>query len=334
MKISYYLPSERLTNAELEKLYNDPSWTANKIFRKTGIISRPIASDSELVSDLAVNAAQKLFLEHSVDPSEIDFILLCTQSPDYLLPTTACMVQSRLGIPTSAGALDFNLGCSGFIYGLALAKGLLSSNIAKNILLITSETYTKHIYPLDRSTRTIFGDAAAAVLIRKEDVSKIGEFILGTDGTGSHNLIIPAGGMAKKSDPTTAIVKKDASGNFRTLDNLFMNGPEIYAFTMRIVSKMVEDVLIKNNVTIEDIDYVIFHQANAFMLETLRDSLNIPEVKFCIDVEDTGNTVSPTIPIAIKRSAENGYLSKHINAKILIAGFGVGYSWGATIIDI
>ena len=158
--VSYYLPEKVVSNDDLVKDF--PEWSVDKIAGKIGIKSRHIAADAEFVSDMAVNAAQKLFNEHNISPGEIDYILLCTQSPDYFLPTTACLVQDRLGIPTTAGAIDFNQGCSGYIYGLSLAKGLIFGNIAKNILLITSETYSKHINKADKGNRTIFGDAASA----------------------------------------------------------------------------------------------------------------------------------------------------------------------------
>ncbi|NCC97412.1 MAG: 3-oxoacyl-ACP synthase, partial [Synergistales bacterium] len=157
MHFAYFTNSATINNADLEAVYSDPSWTAKKILRKTGIASRPIAGEM-LVSDMAVKAAESLFEEYDIDRNSIDYLLLCTQSPDYYLPTTACMVQDRLGLPTSIGALDFNLGCSGFVYGLSMAKGLIAGGVAKKVLLITSETYTKHIHPMDRSTRTIFGD--------------------------------------------------------------------------------------------------------------------------------------------------------------------------------
>lgn len=333
IKITYYLPQHILYNEELETLYKSPSWTSSKIFRKTGIKSRPTARE-ELVSDMAVKAAQKLFNEYGIQPADIDFILLCTQSPDYFLPTTACIVQDRLGIPTTAGAMDYNLGCSGYIYGLAQAKGLLSIGAAENVLLITAETYTKYIHPFDRSTRTIFGDAASATLITSNDAGVIGKFVFGTDGSGAQNLIVPASGMARKRDETTSAAETDSSGNIRSADNLYMNGPEIFAFTLRTVPPMIRAALKKNNLTLGDVDYFILHQANAFILETLRDNLKIPEDKFCIDLEYLGNTVSSTIPIALKRSLTNGFLSDKKNACVLIAGFGVGYSWGATILKI
>ncbi len=334
MYISYYLPEQKLTNAELENVYSNPSWTASKIYRKTGIKSRHIAG-SELVSDMAVKAAQNLFDEYGVSPHDVDFVLLCTQSPDYFLPTTACIVQERLGIPTPVGAMDYNLGCSGYVYGLAIAKGLLCAGIANNVLLITSETYTKHINPLDRSTRTVFGDGASATFLTKDDISsRIGEFVLGTDGKGAPNLIIPAGGMAQPKNAETSIAKEDQSGNMRSAENIYMNGPEIYAFTLRAVPTLISKTLSKNNLTMERIDYVVLHQANKLVLTSLRDKLDIPDDKFCIDVEELGNTVSSTIPIAIKRAMTRVPEKFKLGSKILIAGFGIGYSWGGTVITI
>lgn len=333
MYISYYLPEDKLTNEALETVYANPSWTASKIYRKTGIKSRHIASN-ELVSDMAVKAAHNLFTEYGVSPQDVDFILLCTQSPDYFLPTTVCIVQECLGIPTSAGAMDYNLGCSGYIYGLAVAKGLLCTGVAKSVLLITSEMYTKHIHPLDRSTRTVFGDGASATFLTKDDINSMGEFVLGTDGKGVPNLIIPAGGMAHPKTNETSIAKEDQSGNIRSEENIYMNGPEIYAFTLRTVPDLISETLSKNNLTMEQIDYVVLHQANKLVLTSLRDKLDIPDEKFCIDVEELGNTVSSTIPIAIKRAMTRVPEKVKPGSKILIAGFGVGYSWGGTVITM
>ncbi len=333
MYISYYLPEDKLTNEALETVYANPSWTASKIYRKTGIKSRHIAAN-EFVSDMAVKSAQNLFAEYGVSPQEVDFVLLCTQSPDYFLPTTACIVQDRLGIPTSAGAMDYNLGCSGYIYGLAVAKGLLCAGVAKNVLLITSETYTKHIHPLDRSTRTVFGDGASATFLTNDDINDIGEFVLGTDGKGAPNLIIPAGGMAQPKTAETSMEKEDQSGNIRSEENIYMNGPEIYAFTLRTVPDLIHETLSKNSLTMEQIDYVVLHQANKLVLTSLRDKLDIQNEKFCIDVDGLGNTVSSTIPIAIKRAMSRVPEKFTPGSKTLIAGFGVGYSWGGTVITM
>ena len=331
MLFQFALGEQSVPNEDLSVLYNDSKWSATKIYRKTGIRSRPVVKN-ELVSDLAVGAAERLFEEHGVDRSTVDFLLLCTQSPDYFLPTTACLVQDRLGLPTSIGALDFNLGCSGFVYGLSLAQGLLSTGAASKILLIMSETYTRHIHPMDKSTRTIFGDGAAATLLDKEDIPRIGKFVLGTDGSGAPNLIVPSGGMACPRSAETAKEETDEAGNVRSMDNIYMNGPEIFSFTLRAVPDLVRRTLERNELSPEEIDLYVFHQANRFILENLRDRLEIPEERFCIDVEETGNTVSATIPIALRNALDNGLIRE--GSKVLIAGFGVGYSWGATVLRL
>jgi len=325
--ISYYLPETILSNQYLSELF--PDWPAEKIITKTGIAERRIAGKDEFVSTMAVKAAQQLFTEHNINAADIDFILLCTQSPDYFLPTTACLVQDALGIPTTAGALDFNLGCSGYIYGLSLAKGLILTEDVKNVLLITSETYSKHLGAADKSVRTIFGDAAAATLISGTGGGgNIQKFALGTDGKGAKNLIVKAGAMRQ---PLSAAVLENGRESDSGDDRLYMNGAEIFTFTLRAVPDLVTLVLKKNKLDLEEIDLFIFHQANKYMLDHLRKKLGIPEEKFFIHMEDCGNTVSSTIPIALKHA-----LAQHkikAGAKVLLAGFGVGYSWGATIIQ-
>lgn len=159
--INYYLPEKVVTNEELLKEF--PEWSVDKVAAKVGIDSRHVADENETAGDLAEKAARKLFEEHNIDPKSIDFLLLCTQSSDHFLPSTACILQDRLGIPTTAGAFDYNLGCSGCVYGMAVAKGLIAGGIAKNVLLLTAETYNKYLHPSDKSNRSIFGDAAVHV---------------------------------------------------------------------------------------------------------------------------------------------------------------------------
>lgn len=325
--ISYYLPENVLNNEELNTQF--PEWSADKISQKTGIYQRHIAGNDEFSSDLAFKAATKLFEEHAIEPSSIDFILLCTQSPDYFLPTTACILQEKLKIPTSAGALDYNLGCSGYVYGLALAKGLITAGIAKRILLITAETYSKFINDQDKSNRTIFGDAASASLIVVEpEGAEIGSFSLGTDGKGAENLIVKNGGMRNRN---TGAENTYNEGSYQSNDdNLYMNGSEIFMFTSKAVPLLVADTLSKNNVVSDNIDLFVFHQANQFMLEHIRKKTDIPPEKFHIFLRDCGNTVSSTIPIALYEALKQGKVNKSNN--VLIAGFGVGYSWGGTIL--
>ena len=323
--ISYYLPENTLTNELLVQEF--PEWDIQKISNKTGINSRHIAANDEFSSDMAVNAANKLFKEHSIDKDSIDFLLLCTQSPDYFLPTTACVLQDRLGLKTTTGALDFNLGCSGFVYGLSLAKGLIKGGMAKNVLLITSETYSKFIHSKDKSNKTIFGDAAAATLISSENgFCEIGEFIFGTDGSGYENLIVKEGGMRF---PFTNINEDivDDYGNVHNDKNLYMNGPEIFNFTGEFVPKLTKSILEKADLEMNDIDLFIFHQANKYMLNYLRKKIRIPKEKFYIGMEHCGNTVSSTIPIALSDYLK---INKENDLKnVVLEGFGVGYSWAA-----
>lgn len=328
--IAYSLPRKVVTTQDLANEF--PEWSVEKIDSKTGIRERHITGTDEYASDLAVEAARKLFDSGVCDPSGIDFIIYCTQSPDYFLPTTACTLQDRLGIPTTAGAYDFNLGCSGYIYGLGQAEGLIASGQASNVLLLTAETYSKFIHPLDRSVRTIFGDAAAATLVRatESEVPYIGPFVYGTDGSGARNLMVPAGGLRNPHTPQTAVTSKDSQGNVRSADNLVMDGGELFNFTIASVPGSVERLLEKAHLSLEAIDLFVFHQANKYMLDHLRKKMKIPEAKFVISMSHCGNTVSSTIPIALKDSMENGRVRS--GALMMLVGFGVGYSWGATLV--
>jgi len=327
MKIASYLPEQILDNLELSELF--PEWTPNKIEKKLGVKTRHIAAQDETALDMAVKACEKLF--ESVDRNIIDYILFCTQSPDYFLPTSACIMQNRLGLRTEIGALDFNLGCSGFVYGLSLAKGLLSAGIADNVLLVVSETYTKHIHNKDKGNRSIFGDAASAALIDRSMLPKIQEFALGTDGKGWDNLII-RNGCLRNRPGTPAEDWIDENGSLRNDDNLYMNGPEIFNFTIEAVPILINQVLDKNRTTLDQVDYVVFHQANQYMLQYLREIVGIDEDKFYIGMSETGNTVSATIPLALEKCINEGIVKA--GDRVLLAGFGVGYSYGATIITI
>ncbi len=328
--IEYYLPARVLSTQELSAEF--PEWPVEKIDEKTGIRERHIAGVEECASDLAVAAARQLFDSGACQPEEIDFVLLCTQSPDHFLPTTACLVQDRLGIPTSAGALDFNLGCSGFVYGLGLAEGLIASGQARNLLLVTAETYSKFLHPQDKSVRTLFGDAAAATLLSAAEQPSLGPFVYGTDGAGAPNLIVPAGGMRQTRTAETAIAREDDSQNFRSQDNLFMAGGEIFNFTLAAVPKSVQALLEKAQISLEQVDLFVFHQANRFMLEHLRKRLKIPVEKFQVSMAHCGNTVSSTIPIALKEAQREGRLKEGMT--VMLVGFGVGYSWGATLLRV
>lgn len=322
--IAYYLPDTKVSNQEIVNEF--PEWSVEKIADKVGVSERRVAASYETATDLAILAAESLFNKGKVKREDIDFVLFCTQSPDYKLPSSACIIQDRLGIGTQSGAFDFNLGCSGYEYGLAVAKGLIVAGIASNVLLLTGETYNHYIHPRDKGNRTIFGDGASATVISTEGFAEIREFCLGTDGSGAKHLIVKSGGARypeKFND-----LSFDKGGNPISSDYLYMDGQEIFVFTLTKVPKMMKDVLSKNSLQKEDINLFVFHQANKYMLEHLRKKLKIDEERFFNNLAFVGNTVSSTIPIALCDARDQGKLK----GNVLLAGFGVGLSWGATVL--
>lgn len=327
--ISYYLPEKIVTNDDL--LTEFPEWDVEKVYNKVGVRERHLASATETAGDMAEKAARKLFEEYSINPSDIDFLLLCTQSPDYVLPSTACILQDRLGLQTSAGAFDFDLGCSGCVYGMAVAKGLIAAGLASNVLLLTAETYTKYLHAEDKSNRTIFGDGAAACLIsRDKGWAEIQDFILGTDGSGAGHLMLKTQGARFKE--RTGLSSQDDDGHLNREDYLYMNGSAIFNFTLEKVPPMVKQLCAKSGLSKDEIDYFVFHQANKYMLSTLRKVCGIQKEKFYIDLEHTGNTVSSTILIGLKDSLDAGSVTPGMN--VMVCGFGVGLSYGAGILHI
>lgn len=323
--ISYYLPNKVLTNEQIAALF--PEWSADKVASKVGITERHIAAECETATDMAYQAAQQLFAQ-GVDKSQIDFVLLCTQSPDYFLPSSACILQDRLGLSKNCGAFDFNLGCSGYEYGLAVAKGLIVAGIAHNILLLTSETYTKYLHPQDKGNRTIFGDGASATLVSTEGFAEIGEVVVGTDGSGAENLIVRTTGARHRALASNERIDED--GNLMSDDHLYMHGGNVFNFTADVVPDMVAKLLQKSGLQHDDINLWVFHQANKYMINYLRKLLDIDKDKFYIFMEKVGNTVSSTIPIALCEARKEDRL----HGNILLAGFGVGLSWGGVMLKV
>ena len=331
--ISYHLPEYTLTNDELCASF--PDWNIDELYKSTGINQRHVAANYELPSDLAVKAAEKLFTEYNIDRNIIDLILFCTLTNDYILPTTACIIQDRLKIPTTCGAIDYSHGCSGYVYGLAIADGLIKSGTANNILLLNAETITKYINKNDRGSRFLFGDAAAASLITSncsELSLNIGKIILGSDGSGASNIMVKYGAARYQLKDASNNEIKDEYGNIRTEKDLYMNNNEVFVFALNIVPKIINQLLEKTETSIDKIDYFIFHQANKKIIESIGKKLKVPSEKIIIDMENFGNTVSASIPIALANSLNKGNFKK--GDKLLLAGFGVGLSWSATIVDV
>lgn len=327
-EIVYYLPQAEVTNEAIVRDF--PEWSVEKIASKVGVEKRHVAVDDETASDMAIKAAECLFQRGKIKREDIDFVLFCTQSPDYKLPTSACIIQHQLGLRKDIGALDFNLGCSGYVYGLSLAKGLIAGGIASNVLLLTGETYNKYLHPKDKGNRTIFGDAATVTVIGTSGFAQIGKFCLGTDGNGANNLIVKSGGS--RIPELQNDIEFDENGNPISSDYLYMNGSEIFTFTLDIVPSLVNATLANNRLEKEMINQFVFHQANKYMLNFLRKKLKIEQDRFYYCLSQFGNTVSNSIPIALREAINDGTIRKGDN--VLLAGFGVGYSWAGTILKL
>jgi len=319
--IGIHFPSRVETNDDLQREH--PEWDLQAIAEKTGIYQRYVVAPDECSSDLAVAAAERLFTEHRIDRSSIDYVLLCTQTPDYPLPTTACLIQDRLGLRTNIGALDFNLGCSGFVYGMALADGLIRSGAIRRCLLLTAETYTKFIHPTDRSLRTIFSDAAAATLIEAVDQPSMEAFEFGTDGRGANTLLVTAGGY-RKGDKVLR-----PRGRKRWPSDLYMDGHSLMAFTIEAIPVVIANILRRAKLSQDKIDLFLLHQATYKMLHELRHALDVEPKRLPICLGDVGNTVSSTLPILIDKLRRQQALAADVTT--LMIGFGVGWSWAGCI---
>jgi 3-oxoacyl-[acyl-carrier-protein] synthase III len=313
--IATYLPQQTLLNEELEAIF--PDWPKDKIYAKTGIAARHISAPGEYSSDMAVSAAERLFATGLVQKEEIDFLIVTTQTPDHLIPTTACIVQHKLGLSKNVGAIDINLGCSAYVYALSVAESLVASRTAQNVLLITCDTYTKVLNANDKSVRTLFGDAATATLVQESPTGNTSKFVFGTDGGGAANLQIPA--------KLSSLLSANASSDGRCLQ---MNGPEILSFALQEVPRAVKRLLDSIGKPREEIDYFVFHQANEFMLKALTKKLDIPDSKAPRFLEDCGNTVSSSIPLVLYDLAIRGEFESE--KQVVLVGFGVGYSWAAS----
>lgn len=327
--VATHLPDHVLGNDELAELF--PSWPAEKILDKTGIRERRIAADDETAADLAFAAAEKLFAGGACAREDIDFLILCTQAPDYILPTTACLLQDRLRLSRRIGAIDINQGCSGFVYGLSVATGLIASGAAVNVLLLTADTYSKYIHHGDKSVRTLFGDGAAATLVSASEQGRIGPFVFGTDGSGARDLIVEAGGFRTPRDAETAREVEDAQGNTRSREQLFMHGANVMSFSLREVPRTFSRLLELAGVAADEVDLVVLHQANKLMLDSLGRKLALPPEKLPRYYETVGNTVSSSIPFVLAQLEQDGKM--HPGAHMMIIGFGVGLSWaGVSVI--
>lgn len=315
-KISYVLPERIETNAQLK--IKHPNWNIDEIEKKTGITKRYISKENETSLDLGFLASKNLFQEYQINQNQIDSILFISQSADYALPSSSCILQEKLSLRKDILALDINLGCSGFVNSLAVASSLIKSNMINNCLIVCAETYSKYIDENDRTNKLIFSDASSACLVEKDLNlnSYIGNFCFGCDGSGAEELIVKGSGARNNIE--------------KNKQKLFMNGPAILLFTLNQVPKLLSETLKKNCLELNDIDLFIFHQASKIVLDLLAERIGINRLKMFSNLDSKGNTVSCSIPIALKDAYQENHL--FLNQRVLIIGFGVGYSLGATII--
>ncbi len=311
IKYSIYLPSNKIHNDYFASIYKD--WDSERVYSQTGIISRYYASPKETSATMGAAAVLKLIEKYNIDKNTIDFIICVTETPDNQLPATAYKIHQLTGLFSHCGAFDINLGCTGFTYGLMTAYNLIKSGTASNILLVNTETLSNYLDTDDRGTATIIGDAASAFLIDKDVCNNIMKFVFGTDSTGYDKLII-----------------KHKDDNIEQKQYLYMDGMDVFYFAINSIPNIIHEILNINNVTLDEIDLIVLHQANKTILEYIKKRLKIQDKKFYINLKDTGNTAGVTIPIALDNLVETDRLKEKM--KILILGFGVGYSWCGTIL--
>lgn len=326
--IEYYLPERIVSNNEIQSMH--PDWDVEKVGAKSGVFNRHIASISETAFDLACNAIEKLLVNNQIKIENIDGIIFCTQSPDYIMPSNAFLVHKNFKFNSRVWAFDYNLACSGYVYGISIARGMIMSGMGKKVLLVNADTYSKYIHPEDRSTSVLFGDGAAASIISERELDGIMDISLASSGEEYDSFYIPAGGCRIPLSKNTKELVFDHSGNHRTLEHIHMNGFAVWKFISRTVPEQINNILVKNNLVLDDIKLFIFHQASKLTLDSLIKSLKIDSNKVYLNLDKVGNTVSASIPIALKFAEMEGKLNK--GDLILISGFGVGLSWGSIIL--
>jgi len=327
--IEYCLPEKVVTNTHLNE--ENPDWDMKNVEIKSGVLQRHIAADGETAFDLAAKAADKLFSSGRHSKEDIDAVIFCTQSPDYIMPSNAFLLHNYLDLKEEVLAFDYNLACSGYIYGLAIARSLIISGTARNILLANGDTYSKYINKRDRSARVLFGDGAAVSLISaSEDDEGITDVMLATSGKNYQKFFVPAGGCRLPCSDQTAIEGIDASSNVRSKNDIYMDGMGVWSFIQSTVPKQIRALLTRNSLGAGDIDQYVFHQASKLTLDSLVKALRLDPNKVFVDLADTGNLVSASVPVALKKALMAGKIAP--GSTVLISGFGVGLSWGSMLL--
>lgn len=323
--IEYYLPEQVVRNSYFRERF--PEWKVDQTALRTGVLERHIARQDETAYDLALAAAIKLLDKNPSLREKVDGIIFCTQSPDYVMPSNAFLLQRDLGLKKNILAFDYNLACSGFIYGSVMATSFIRSGVAKNLLLVTADTYSKHLEEDDRSTRMLFGDGAAVSWIGQVGdcgteplISSFGDFSLSSDGTGWDQFVIRSGASRQ---PPSCRAEPDYN------DKIAMNGLRVLNFVNDRVIRQLRELLANNCLKAEEIDQFFFHQASGLALDSLGKKLKVGDKQMFSNLATIGNTVSASVPILIKDYFSHNTLPK--GSRLLLSGFGVGYSWGSML---
>ena len=325
--MSACVPSKVVSNRDLGYLI--PEEEIEKTINNIGIEERRVVEDDVCASDLCYKAAKQLMEDNNIDPNSIDVLLFMSQTSDYRIPATAPIIQHRLGLSKDTCCLDLSLGCSGFVFALSTAFAYASMEGVHRVLLLDGETFSKICNKRDKVDWPLYGDGATATLIEKGDFEE-STFILKSDGSGANAVIIPGGGMRNPVAADSLVETVREEGNIRNDLQIYMDGMDVFNFAMSVVPKGVKEIAKETNTTLDDIDWLVFHQANKFMLNTIRKVCALPKDKFFVNLEETGNTVSSTVMIGLKQCLEAEAI--HEGMKVMVTGFGVGLSWGGTIL--
>lgn len=310
-----------------------PSDEVEQVAKTVGVRTLYRSRPGQTAGDMAVQAAEVLLDQIGWDRSSVDAVIMVTQSPDHLAPATACIAHGKLKFDSTCLAFDVNQGCSGYVYGLWMASQFISAGTCKRVLLLAGDTSTQTASPFDRSVAMLFGDAACATAIEADHSAPPMAFVLGTDGTGAHHLVVPAGGFRQRPTPETAVYVEDEQGNKRSAQNTFMDGLEIFNFTLKRVPPLVRDTLALRNWTSEQPHAFLFHQANRFLIERIAKKLTLPADQVPINIQKFGNTSMVTIPLLLADELSARVCGDE-PVDLVLAAFGVGLSWAGAAITV
>ena len=326
--MSAAVPGRIIKNREYTEVFSAEE--ANEIVDKTGIEERRFADVETCSSDLCFAAAEKLIADNDINKDEIDLLVFISQTPDYRMPATSCTLQHRLGLPNSTIAFDITLGCSAFIYGLSVVYGMVERSGLRKALLLDGETRSKVYSPRDRRSAFLFGDGGVAALIERD--SKFGKstFSLNTDGSRADLLMIPAGGYRKMSSAETVVEKViDEFGNMRSDEQGYMRGGDVFNFVIREIPRDIKNTLAFTEKTIDDFDYIVFHQANNFINSYIMKKMKMDANKIPSTIAKFGNTSSVSVPLTMVSELKGKLDGKK---ELLLSAFGVGMTWATGIV--